>query len=123
MAKRIFIVDDDEGMCTLLSMHFEENSNHEIHVFTSGEKCINNLHLEPDVVILDYMLNADREEYSNGLDILSRIKEFDQSVHVIILSAQEHYGKAAQTISKGAIEYVMKNKEAFKRIDRIMASI
>ena len=40
-----------------------------------------------------------------------------------MLSSQKSYGKAAQTIQKGALEYVMKDEQAFKNIDAILNSM
>ncbi len=40
-----------------------------------------------------------------------------------MLSSQAQYGMALQTIVKGALEYVVKDNDAFKRIDAILASL
>ena len=42
---------------------------------------------------------------------------------VIMLSSQDNYGKAVQTIIKGALEYVVKDDLAFERIDRIIKNL
>ena len=122
-SKKIFLVDDDEMMCELLKIHFEQNSRHEIHVFHTGEECVESLILEPQVIILDYQLNAVVESAKDGLQILKSIKQFDPNVCVIMLSSQDQYGKAAQTIVKGAIEYVVKDDNTFSHIDKILKSL
>ena len=119
--KKIFVVDDDEMMAQMLSDHLQNNPLNQISVFHTGEECIKNLHLNPDVIILDYILNSVVPDASNGLQILEQIKKMDKGVHVIMLSSQDEYGKAAQTIVKGALEYVVKNNDAFNRIDHILA--
>ncbi len=40
-----------------------------------------------------------------------------------MLSSQSQYGKALQTIIKGALEYVVKDDAAFKKIDRILEGL
>ena len=118
----IFIVDDDELTSTMLSDHLKENPVNEVTIFSTGEDCLRNLTLDPDVIILDYTLNANIQGAADGLQILEHIKKIDTDVRVIMLSSQDDYGKALQTIMKGAHEYVIKDEEAFKRIDHILES-
>jgi len=121
--KLIFIVDDDEFFSQMLNDHLSKNPLYTIEIFGTGEECIKNLGNEPDVIILDYYLNNVTPDAANGLQILQEIKKIDDNSCVIMLSSQEHYGKALQTIAKGALEYVVKDNEAFKKIDEILASL
>ena len=120
--KNIFVVDDDELMATMLRDHLLKNPLNKVTVFNTGEECIKNLQLAPDVIILDYELNSVNEDAADGYHILQQIKKLDKDVHVIMLSSQDEYGKALQTIVKGALEYVVKGDDAFKRIDHILAN-
>ncbi|MEQ8325092.1 MAG: response regulator [Vicingaceae bacterium] len=122
-AKRIFLVDDDVMLCELLKDHLTQKIRHDIHVFNTGEEALKQLHLEPQVVILDYELNTVIADAEDGLHILQKIKDFDKKICVIMLSSQTHYGKAAQTIVKGALEYVVKDNKAFNHIDKILAGL
>lgn len=119
--RHIFIVDDDEMIRQMLEDHLKENPINKVTAFSTGEECIANLALAPDVVILDYQLNNAVANAGDGLQILQQIKKLDHSVKVIMLSSQEDYLKALQTIMKGAEEYVVKNTESFKRIDAILS--
>jgi DNA-binding NtrC family response regulator len=118
--KKIFVVDDDKMMAAMISDHLAENPMHEVTVFTTGEDCVKNLALSPDVIILDFNLNSVVPDAANGMQILQQIKKFDPEVHVIMLSSQDDYGKALNSIVKGALEYVVKDQEAFARIDHIL---
>lgn len=40
-----------------------------------------------------------------------------------MLSSQEQYGKALQTMARGAMEYVIKDDQAFSKVARIIASL
>lgn len=121
MKKRtIFIVDDEPLTAQMLSDHLESKPRNKVSVFGTGEECIRNLDQEPDVVILDYRLNNIDSDAADGLEILQQIKAIDSSIMVIMFSAQEQYGKAMQTIVKGAVEYVVKDNNAFSRIDSIL---
>jgi len=121
--KLIFIVDDDEMMTQMLSDHLSANPVYKVSVFSTGEDCLDHLIDEPDVVILDYYLNAVHSEAEDGMKILEKIKKFDGRINVIMLSAQEHYGTALQTIAKGASEYIIKDNDAFQKIDAILESL
>ncbi len=118
--KNIFIVDDDKLTSMMLSDHLQENPLNNVTVFHTGEECIKNLQLNPDVIILDYNLSSEVRDAADGMEILQQIKKIDPDVHVIMLSSQDEYGKALQAIVKGALEYVVKDDEAFKRIDHIL---
>lgn len=121
--KLIFIVDDDEMMSHMLSDHLKKNPMHKVSMFGTGEECIPELGKNPDVIILDYNLNTIDLAAADGLEILQQIKNINKDICVIMLSSQDQYGKALQTIVKGAMEYVVKEKDAFTKIDDILASL
>lgn len=121
--KHIFIVDDNEMFNSMLNAHLSENPAYKVSAFGTGEECLKNLYQNPDVIILDYNLNDIYKEAANGLEILEEIKKHNNPVHVIMLSSQKRYGVAAQTISKGAEQYVIKDDNAFKNIDVILGDL
>ena len=41
-------------------------------------------------------------------------------MRVIMYSSQEQYGKALQTISAGAVEYIIKDNGAFQKIAKLL---
>jgi two-component system, OmpR family, response regulator len=118
--KSIFIVDDDEMLTMMLTDHLSRYPSFDIKAFATGEECLENLYLEPDIIILDFNLNSVDEKAANGLQILQKIKREIPSVKVIMYSSQEQYGIALQTIGKGAVEYVIKDKDAFFKIEEII---
>jgi len=121
--KKIFIDDDDPLVRTMVEDHLRRNPLYEVQSYSTGEECIKNLQAHPDVIILDYELNSVVSEAKDGLEILQEIKKIDKEICVIMLSSQTHYGKATQTILKGALEYVVKGDDAFEHIDKILSSL
>jgi DNA-binding NarL/FixJ family response regulator len=121
--KRIFIVDDDEMITMMLSDYLSYHVNYSIQSFATGEECLENLELGPDIIVLDYNLNSVNPNASNGLEILKAIKKYDGSIMVIMYSSQEQYGIALQTIGRGALEYVIKDNDAFFKIDKIIKNL
>ena len=114
---KVFIVDDEPLLTSMLSDYLSElDDSLRIRSFATGEACLQQLHEQPDLVILDYYLNSREKDAANGMDILKEIKEQNRTLPVIMLSSQDSYGKAAQTIQYGAIHYVIKGREAFREI-------
>ncbi|MEO8591041.1 MAG: response regulator [Flavobacteriales bacterium] len=118
--RKIFIVDDDMMLATMLADHLRSSFPHHVSVFHTGEECLAQLNEHPDLVVLDYHLNNVVKDAADGLRILEKIKKLDRQVHVIMLSSQTQYGIALQTVQKGAEQYVLKGKDQFDEIDRIV---
>ncbi len=119
-AKKIFVVDDNEMLSMALEDYLTRQTMHEVQVYSTGEECLKHLREQPDVIILDFNLNSENKDAANGMQILEEIKRINKYIHVIMLSSQEAYGTALQTIRKGAEEYVMKDEGAFKKIVSII---
>ena len=112
--KHIFIVDDVEMFAEMLKDYLCKEPIYKVSVFNTGEECLKNLFQNPDVIILDYYLNDNSKEAVDGLEVLTEIKKHSSNIHVLMLSGQEHYGIALQTIAKGAEQYVIKNDQSIK---------
>jgi len=120
--KKIFIVDDDEMVTTTLSDYLSRDTKHDISCFQTGEECLKELGQKPDIVVLDYHLNSMERDAANGMEILQIIKKNYPNTLVIMLSGQEHYGVAMKTIINGAEKYVIKDKDAFEEVAKIINS-
>lgn len=122
---KVFIVDDDLIYLKSLENSLEESSYYksELRTFLTGEECIKNLYLQPDVVILDYYLNSIDANAMNGLKTLAKIKEVDPKIKVIMLSGQESPEVAANSIKNGAMEYFVKNDTVFVKIKNVIKNI
>ena len=71
--------------------------------FSSGEECIKNLYLNPDVIILDYALPG-----LNGYETLFEIKKYNPRIHVIILSNNTDKRVAEKLLEAGADDFILK---------------
>ena len=117
----IFIVDDEPLLSEMLTDYLmEQHPGFNIRSFATGEACLQSLDEQPHAVVLDYHLNSKEKDAANGIDILKEIKKQNKALPVIILSSQESYGTAAQTILHGAVHYVIKSQDAFKEIFQII---
>jgi len=121
--KKIFIVDDNEMFAQMVQDLLSHTPRYKTSIFNTGEECLKHLHENPDLIILDFHLNDVYKEAADGLAILEEIKKQHSQAHVIMLSSQGKYTVAAQTISKGALHYVVKDDNAFDSISKILEDI
>ena len=103
---RIFAVEDDTSYGKFLSYVLGLNPDFEIKLYNSGKECLDNLHLKPQIITLDYSLPD-----MTGEDVLRQIREFDPSIHVIIISGQEDISTAIDLLKLGAYDYISKDEE------------
>ena len=119
----IFLVDDDELYLLRLKDHLQEKLyfKAKIHTYTSGEECLKNMDLSPDIVVLDYYFNPANEDTlydesaprpMNGLDLIKQIKEKKPNVHLIMLSMETDVEVANTAIKEGAKDYIIKYEYA-----------
>jgi two-component system response regulator AtoC len=101
--KLIFIVDDEPAISKLLSYWVKDKWKYQAQVFSNGEDVLRNLSQRPDLILLDIMLPG-----LDGLETLKRIKQFDENLPVIILSAQGSIEVAVESLRFGAFDYFPK---------------
>lgn len=108
---KIFIVEDDPAYIKFLSYVLSLNPDFDVHVFETGKDCLDNLYLNPSVITLDYTLPD-----MSGEEVLTRIKEVNPEIQVIIISAQEKIGTAVELLKLGAFDYITKDEETKDRL-------
>jgi len=121
----IFLVDDNKVYLKTLKNYLSEHSKFNvcIHTFSNGEDCLKNLNWNPDIIILDYVLNSKVTNAKNGIEILKIIKKTRPEIVVVILSTQDNMKVATDTIKYGAFDYVSKTENAFLRIQNAVNNI
>jgi two-component system OmpR family response regulator len=121
--KKIFVVDDDQLMTTALEDYLTRKVPHKVSAYHTGEECLEHLSEKPDIIILDYYLDSVSKYAANGMEILQTIKKHAPATAVIMLSSQERYGVAMQTLQKGAEQYVIKDEHAFEKIAEMVEEL
>jgi DNA-binding NtrC family response regulator len=101
---KIFIVEDDPWYGEILAYHLSQNNEYEISRFTTARECLANLHKHPALITIDYSLPD-----MNGVTLLKKIKEFNNSIPVIVISGQEDVQTAVELLKKGATDYFIKD--------------
>ena len=72
---------------------------------------------------MDYHLDSMDKTAENGLEILKKIKAEQPTTPVVMLSSQEKYGVAAQTLLEGAVYYIIKDDTAFEEAEKMIEDI
>ena len=121
--KILFLVDDDALFLSSLKLEFQQNSEFSVQTFATGELCIENLSLNPSVIVLDYHLDGIAQGAQNGLQTLDKIKGFNPHIPVIILSSQDKIDVAVNCMRHNAYDYIVKSETIFVRLHKIIASI
>ena len=103
MSKLVYIVDDEQAISKLLSFWVKDKWGYEVEVFNNGEDMLKKLNAKPDLILLDIMLPG-----LNGVESLKRVKQFDEHLPVIMLSAQGSVEVAVESLRFGAYDYFPK---------------
>lgn len=114
----IFVVEDNLAYNKVVVHYLKQNGYENVLGFASGEECLQNLYLKPDIIIQDYILQG-----ISGLNVLQRIKKIYPYAEFIFLSSQENIEIAVNTIKFGAFDYIVKNELALHQLIRKIQNI
>jgi len=103
LSKLIFIVDDEQAISKLLSFWVKDKWGYDVEVFSNSEAMLKNMSAKPDIILLDIMLPG-----LDGIETLQRIKQIDENLPVIMLSAQGSIEVAVDSLRDGAYDYFPK---------------
>src|ERR1035437_7782279 len=119
----IFLIDDEPIQNEMLKDYIAERFKYQIKTYGSGEDAMKDMHLNPDIIVLDFHLNAHLPNAQNGIEVLKKIKEVHPAAQVIMLSGQDKLDVAVDSMKYGAYDYVIKGETAFSRMENILNNI
>ncbi|MCW3086197.1 MAG: hypothetical protein JWP12_3563 [Bacteroidetes bacterium] len=110
---KLFIVDDDRPMAITLKnfLYSKFGKGLDIFLFNNGEKCLQNLDNNTDIVIMD----ADAKSMS-GQDVVRSIKAISPKTEVIVFSNNQDVAIAIESYKKGAADVVTKDTRGINKI-------
>ncbi|HYG40688.1 MAG TPA: sigma-54 dependent transcriptional regulator [Cytophagales bacterium] len=101
--KKILIVDDNFDICNLLSRFLSKNG-FQVSIAHNGAKALGLLAEEHhDLVLCDFRL-----EGMDGEQVLTKIKEINPSIQVIIITGYSDIKVAVKVVKLGAYDYITK---------------
>lgn len=115
---KFFIVDDD-NFCSSAYQQYLENIHYtDIHCFTNGNDCIDNLDQHPDIIFLDHNM-----EDLTGFEVLKKIKRLNPNIYVVMVSGQENITTAVDALKYGAFDYMVKDAHVCERMNNVIERI
>ena len=115
---KVFIVEDDHFLGSLIKKTLEKLDNCEVTHYMTPQDCIDNLHLNPDIISIDYMLPG-----MNGIELMEKIKNYNDGIQCIMVSGQEKIDVAIDTYRKGASDYIIKNDNALVNLENSVKTL
>ena len=119
--EKILIVDDEKNMRMILSKILK-NAGYEIYQAESGKQALREVKKSsPDLVLLDLKLPD-----INGIEVLEKIKQHDNSIIVIMLTAYGDIKNAVEAMKLGAYDYLKKpfdNEEMILVIEKALENL
>jgi len=100
---KLLIIDDDESINESLRIALSQ-TGHSIFTAQNAPEGLNLLEkFHPELIICDLKLPG-----MNGIDFLTKVKEIDNNLPVIIITAYEDSKSTIEAMQKGAYDYIEK---------------
>ena len=113
----IYVVEDDEGIQEVYEGAFEDE--YLVEIFSSGNDFFEVFSkVRPNIVILDIMLPD-----MDGYTILTKIREIDERIPVIIVSAKSDEISFVKGLNKGADDYMSKPFSVLELMARVRTNL
>lgn len=109
MGRLIFFIDDDKMILNLMEYTFQSRHDYDVMCYNTGEECLENLSLNPKVVVLDHILTGIGENKLSGLDTLKEIRKVNKEIPVVILTGQGDDELLTEFMDNGANRYLTKD--------------
>lgn len=114
----IFIVEDSIVYKDLIIGHLQSKKYTNLKTFSNAEDCLKELHLNPDIIVLDYSF-----EGISGLELMKKVKDEHPEIDFIFISGQNEVEIAVKIMKLGAADYVIKNEKAPYRLVRAIEQV
>jgi len=100
---RILITDDEEEICSTLAEYLEDKG-YEVFQATNGQEALRLLkEVRPHLMLLDI-----RMPEQDGIEILRRVRQIDNQIGVIMITAFHDVNIAQEALKLGACDFVTK---------------
>ena len=111
----VFIVEDNEMYSLMLDYKLSNSSIVQCVSFKTGEECIQNLALEPILIILDYWLPG-----IDGKETFEQIKKISPQIPVIFLTRNEDEEVGKELLKMGVYDYIFKGDDPIQHLKAII---
>lgn len=121
----IFIVEDNPVYAKTLesSIRSKFQKIKEIKIFPVGETCLLELNRNPDLIIIDYFLDAKYYDAETGLQIIQKIRAEKPETNIVVLSSQNEIDVVIETSKIHHCTYIKKDDKAFERLEEVIKEL
>ena len=123
--KTVYIVEDNPMESDMLTDFFSRYKNLTIKTFLNGDACIKDVivsKVSPDLIFIDYFLDASSSSSKDGLEILSKLREVSPNSECVMLTSVDNERIMELASKKGAMSYIVKGAEGYKKLESIVRS-
>ncbi|MBL6447032.1 response regulator [Fulvivirga sp. 29W222] len=127
----VFVVDDDPHFLQILNTHFSKLEiksdtdnlyKFKVRNFATGRSCIENLSLNPDLILLNFYINKGLPNALTGQETLEKITNTNPNQKVLILNDIDVNLRDA-FVENGLRDYIIKDNEALMELNRLVIDI
>jgi CheY-like chemotaxis protein len=111
----IFVVEDNLFYQHLIAKELESIGG-DIFFYTNGEACVQDLHRNPSVIVMDYNLDGEM----NGLDTLLQVRLSNSYAYVILFSSQKGLNTKEILVKYGSFDFLEKNNLSFRMLKQMV---
>ena len=116
--KLIFIVEDNDMYSFMLDYLLSNEHTLRCMRFQKGEECIESMELNPDLIILDYVLPG-----IDGLETFRKIRMKKPDVPVVVLTGHYDASTAKEFLNEGVYDYMLKEENAVKEVKLLVEKV
>jgi DNA-binding NtrC family response regulator len=111
----IFVVEDNLMYQNLIAKELETVSRN-IHFYTNGEACLDELDKAPSIIVMDYNLDGKL----NGLDTIQQVRSTHPDVYVILFSSQKGLNTKEVFLKYGSFDFLEKNSLSLRTLHQMV---
>lgn len=115
LTKTIFIVDSNPSWNIAMTQLLSGLGYTNVISFESGEDCVNNLHLNPVLIFLDFQMKV-----MDGLEVLRRAKEYYPGIGIVFCTANGNISLAVNAMKLGACDFLSKKNITEEKIRSVL---
>ncbi|MCB0409228.1 MAG: response regulator [Flavobacteriales bacterium] len=117
----IYVIEDSSIIREVVSLIFSGKKNSTVKAYCTGEEMFLNMNDEiPNLLILDYYLNAKNKNAMNGYDVLKKLNDNHKKVTTILLSGMHDEKKLKEVKELGVVDFINKEvDDVFTKIESL----
>jgi two-component system response regulator AtoC len=101
---KLFLIEDEFVFARVIQSSLAQQiPDLNIIHYSTAQECLDNLGQHPDIISVDYNLPD-----MNGLELMKKIKNLDESIPIIVMSGQEELEIVVAAYKSGAHDYIIK---------------